>query len=159
MDTTTLLITDLEANIIYARHTLSTGNGQLIPIKEANRELNKTLSQLQVILDSHFPSSKSFVFFTERIRKERPRYFKDQLSLIRKICEHPDLSMYKDVALDYCIANSLYTASDFRAAAEYFQETHKSPARASPELILSKKYPEANPTIRDINEYKRAMEA
>jgi len=154
----TLTITDPDSLVVFARHTLATGRGRLIRISHTGRELNKTLTELLIIVRSHFADEESINSFIERIRSEKPRYIRDQMSLMRNVCEHPDLGAYTNVALAYCIRNHLYAASEFRAAADYFFERSKAPVPACKKLVLPDRYPEPNPKIRDISEYRRAME-
>jgi len=106
---TTLTITDLDSLIVYAKHTLSTGRGELIKLNHTDRELNKTLTELLIIVRSHFTDQESIDTFIERIRSEKPRYIRDQMGLMRKVCEHPDLGAFAKTALEYCIKNHLYT--------------------------------------------------
>jgi hypothetical protein len=154
---TSLIITDAESGIIYARHTLSLGKGELIKLRY-KRELNKSLTELTMLVESYFEESDSFGLFLHRIKADKPRYVRDQLGVIRHVCEHPHLSVYKLMALEYCIQNNLYSASDLRAAAEYFYELRKEPKQVALKPVFSRAYPFANPKVRDINEYKQAME-
>ena len=155
---TTLTITDPDSIIIHAKHTLASGKGELVKIIHEERELNKTLTELLLIVRSHFSDEEAINCFIERIRIDKPRYIRDQMILMRTVCEHPELCDYTKKALDYCLDNHLHSASDFRAAAEYFFELNKTPIRASPKPIISGSYPTPNPKIRDLGEYKRAME-
>ena len=155
---TSLTITDPDSKIIFAKHNLAQGKGKLIKMNHVERELNKTLTELLIIIRSHFADVEPINTFIEQIRNRKPRYIKDQMSLMRMVCEHPELSSYTKVALEHCIKNYLYSASDFRAAAEYYCELSKAPIRASPKPIISGKYPKANPKVRDLNEYRKAME-
>jgi hypothetical protein len=134
------------------------GKGELIRIKKEKRELNKLLCQLHDETIGHFDNQEHIRLFIAKIKEEKPRYIRDQLSLILYVCEHPTLNRCIQKALDYCVRNNIYSESEFRAAAEYFYEISKTPTRASPKSTLSKVYPLTKPKIRDIDEYKKAME-
>jgi len=153
-----MIIMDSETEIIYARHMLSLGKGELVPVKRKRRELNKLLTELLIMVKDHFHNTDEINHYIERIREDKPRYIRDQLCVMRFVCEHPSLNPHIHEALDYCIKNNIYSGSDFRAATEYFYEINKVPVRASPKPNLSKSYPVPNPKIRNVNEYKKAME-
>lgn len=155
----TLLIVDIESEIIYARHMLCLGRGELVGIKKPNRELTKMLFQLENELLEYFDNKELLKGFILNIREDKPRYIRDQLGIIRGVCEHPSLNAYIDKALEYCVRNNIRSASDFRAATEYLYEINKAPVKASPKPYLSDKCPLVNPKIRSIDEYKKVMEA
>lgn len=158
IDGTTLIITDQDTGEIYARHTLNEGRGQLITLLHANRELNKKLPEVYKQVLQHFNNSSEAESYLLKIKEDRPRYFKDQLTVILRVCESAETGKLILEALSYCKKYSLYSASEFKAAAEYYKELNKVPERAAPKPGLPEKYKAINPKIRDINEYKRAME-
>jgi transposase len=152
-----LIISDTESGFLYARHTLCIGKGELVKLDHGVRELNKTLTELLEIVSEAFHNSNSINTFIEGIRHEKPRYIRDQLSLIRKVCEHPEYSKNKEEALEFCLKNRHYSASEFHTTAVYLSETKKVPVRASPLLVFPKKKPQVKPAIRDISEYTQAI--
>ena len=152
-----LIIEDIDSKIIYAKHTLSSGKGELVGLTHTIRELNKTLTELEMLVRTYFKEPEKYDCFYSHLKSEKPRYVRDQLSLLRKSCEHPTYKEYADTALDYCIKNNLFSATDFRAAIEYFYEINKSPAITNEKPVLPKRYPAVNPKIREISEYQKLM--
>jgi hypothetical protein len=70
-------------------------------------------------LFSNETGEEAKIFLTQ-IRKLKPRYARDQYGLIRKTIENSSQqAVYK--ALNYCITHSLYSATEFRNAAGYFE--------------------------------------
>lgn len=154
-----IVITDMETGEIYARHKISMEKGKLISLKHQERDLNNKLESL------HEKAFKSLLYLDEArilldaIKKDKPRYFKDQLGVILKICEEIlDPNIIKQ-ALHYCVLKKLWSAGDFRSSMEYFKELQQEPHKALPSEIskIPAKYRGNNPKVRDINEYKKAM--
>lgn len=158
MKDTTLIISDVETNTIYARHTLSEKKGQLIQQNHAKRELNKKQSELYEIVCDSFEKDAQIKMYLGEIKKEKPRYFKDQLTLIREICEHPILGEYRYDALEYCTKYHQYSAVHFRGAAQYYNEINQRPKTAAKTPFLTEKYMHIHPKVRDIREYIAIVE-
>lgn len=159
IDNGSMVITDIETGEIYARHKISVEKGKLISLNHQERDLNNKQELL------HQKAFKSLLYLDEArvlldaIKKDKPRYFKDQLGVILRICEEiPDPYVIRQ-ALHYCVEKKLWSAGDFRSSMEYFKELQQEPHKASP-LVISKippKYKGKKPKVRDINEYKKAM--
>ncbi len=59
------------------------------------------------------------VEYFEKIRLEKPRYIRDQIIMIRDTFNlYPDTAINK--ALEYCLGNHIYSASDFESVAEKY---------------------------------------
>lgn len=159
IDGTSMVITDAATGEIYARHTISDDKGKIIPLNHSDRELNKKLVEVYDEVLRYFTGKEMAGEFLEGIRKDKPRYFKDQLNVILKTCIGSEKCII-DTSLAYCLKYSLYSAGDFKAATEYYKELSKEPERASPSPVpgLSDKYRTVQPKVRDINEYRKLME-
>ena len=152
-----LVITDKDTQTMYARHTVSKGKGQLIQPHHAKRELNKTQSEMVAIVCDFFGNTPEIEKYLGEIQKEKPRYFKDQLSLLRETCEHPLLKKYRYDALVYCMKYQLYSAVHFTSAAQYYNELRQAPQAEPKKRPLLKTHTHIHPKIRDIREYIEAM--
>lgn len=153
-----LTFTDMETNMIYARHMISLEKGRLIKLNHGEREQNKTLDELHqqvLLLFQDHADCEAFLF---KVKEGHKRYYRDQLSLIRNISEQERLKGSRYEALEYCMSHQLFSAADFRAAIEYFSEIKQAPKQVSPKKGLPGKYPVVNPQVRDINEYQKLME-
>lgn len=159
IDKTSMIITDATTGEIYARHTISNDRGKIVSLNHSDRELNKKLIEVYDEVLRYFTDQGMATEFLEGIRKDKPRYFKDQLNVILKVCIESEKCIM-DTSLAYCLKYNLYSAGDFKAAAEYYKELNKEPERASSAPVpgLSDKYKTLNPKVRDINEYRKLME-
>jgi hypothetical protein len=99
--------------------------------------------------------------FMEFIRSEKPRYIRDQVLLILKTIKDASLEVM-DKALEFCIKNRLYRATDFQDAINHYQKDKHSTddtfdikaSSMTPENLEKIK---VTPKIRDISEYINAL--
>lgn len=154
-----LTVVDNETGKIYARHTVSSERGRLIPLIHEDRELNHKLAELYETTLAFFNDKLAAVTFLTKIKNEKPRYFRDQLTVIIRTCEDNESGTI-DKALTYCQQHHLYSASDFKEAVQYYEELNKLPDRSSPlpKPTIPDKYKTVQTKVRDVNEYKKAME-
>lgn len=158
IDELSMIIVDHETGEIYARHTISDGRGKLISMPHVGREFNKKLPEVYKQVHRCFHESDVSEKFLMTIKENKPRYFKDQLAVILKTCEYAENEALIEKALKYCIHHTLYSASEFKAAVEYFIELDKEPAPVVSKPELSSKYKNITPKVRDIREYQKVME-
>ena len=154
-----LTIVDNETGEIYARHTISSEKGRLIPLSHEDRELNHKLIELYERALTFFKDKQTAVTFLTAIKKEKQRYFRDQLVVIIRTCENNESGSVSK-ALSYCHQHNLYSAGDFKEATQYYEELNKMSDRSSPlpKPTISDKYKMIQTKVRDISEYKKAME-
>lgn len=154
-----LTIVDNETGKIYARHNISTERGRLISLPHEDRELNHKLEELYERALIFFADKQTAATFLAEIRKEKPRYFRDQLTVIIRTCEDNESGTI-DKALFYCQQHHLYSAGDFKEAVQYYEELNKVLDKSSPlpKPTIPDKYKTIQTKVRDISEYKKAME-
>ena len=136
-----LIISSLFGDYIIAEHTLSKNKGELIINNHHERDTTTKLDSLQAELKSKIGNNdendETDTFLTQ-IRRLKPRYARDQYKLIGKTLEaygQPAI----EKALRYCVVNNLYSAVEFRNAAEYFDgrlETEREQPEQSDNLIF-----------------------
>jgi transposase len=115
-----LIIRDTIDNCVIAEHTLSKIKGELVQNNNHKRDTSTSLNVIQDILCKRFNSIDEARVFLTQIRKLKPRYGRDQFALIEKtLNEHGQATVRN--ALDYCLTHSLFSAVEFRNAAEYFE--------------------------------------
>ena len=140
--------------MIY-EHPLSNGKGKLIKAKDHSRNREDSLDKFEekaiIMLGDEYKS------FLNKVRKSKPRYFRDQLSLMEEILEIYPRETVID-AIEYCQRLDLYSFNDVKNASK-FMTTIKP--RLSTEVTSKLKLePISNPDVmnitiqrRDINEY------
>ena len=114
-----LIIRDDIDGYIIAEHKISKIKGELVGNNHHKRDTSEKLNSIQSRLLKAFGNSEAANTFLIQIRRLKARYARDQFSLIEKALENHD-GMVIDKALDYCICHSLFSAVEFKNAAEYF---------------------------------------
>lgn len=99
--------------------------------------------------------------FLEGIKQEKPRYARDQYKMIGKAIDELDKAALSK-ALAFCTENRLYSAVDFKDAAEYFKKMiqMQDPA-AGPDKDTPPEFgghmPDVEVSRREIGEYIRNL--
>jgi transposase len=135
-----LRILDAIDSFMIAEHILSKSKGELISNRHHRRDTSSSVDAVQEALRKLFDSDTEAEagLFLSQIRQLKPRYARDQFTLIEKVLsEHSHAVVCK--ALNYCITHSLFSAVEFRNAAQYFEaraETEKGQS-LHPENVLA----------------------
>jgi transposase len=155
----TVTITDKETGEIYARHPLCNEKGRLIGQKR-DRDYSRTQEQLEENILAMLGGSEPAKQLLIGIHKEKPRYYRDQLGVIKNICLKLTDTLLIESAISYCIERNLYSAGDFKSAMVYLNELNITSERVAPIVKLPglpEKYRNMSPEIRDLSAYEDAM--
>ncbi len=95
--------------------------------------------------------------FLEKIHQEKPRYYRDQLGVIRKLFEKWDLEMILK-GLQYCTEKELYSAVDLKASILYLSQIKTDKKAIERSTALPAKYRGNAPEVRNLRIYDQAME-
>ena len=149
-------IKDTLTGEIYARHPLCHEKGKLIGQKREERDKTKSLQELEKMVQELFDNDKLIKPFLEHIHQEKPRYYRDQLGVIRKLFEEWNK---EDVikGLHYCNENELYSASELKSSIIYLEKIQKTKEIKKPKPTLPSKYRGNKPPKRDLSVYEQAM--
>jgi hypothetical protein len=146
---TTVLIQQQDDNLIIcdgdlveiARHKISLLKGMNIRNSNHYRNHTNDIDELIQNVSKMFSNQAKATQYMEKIRKESPRYIRDQASIIANICVRYD-QQELDRTLQYCFENSIYKATDFepvlKSLRKQKQETPSTPKNNK--SLLQKKY-------------------
>ena len=110
-----LHIMDAMGELNIATHDICEGKGRLIKLDSHRRDKDsKTISLLE---DTVSLLGEEFRGYLEAIRKEKPRYVRDQYAIIVDTCKTYGRETVL-AAMAYCVSLELYGANDLRGAAE-----------------------------------------
>ncbi len=152
-----LSITDVLTGEIYAKHPLCHDKGQLIGKKRKTRDKSKSLLELEESLNELFEQNYLIMPFLKHIHKEKPRYYRDQLGVIKKLFEEWNTEMVIK-GLQYCSEKELYSAGELKSSIIYLSELQKEkPKIKKVESKLPEKYRGGNPETRDLSIYENAI--
>ena len=121
-----LVIIDPENETEITRHVVYKGTGKLVKKSSHQRDKNKKIDAYMEEVAALLGDKKEARQFIETIRELRARYIRDQLQLLKEAAlNKPEELVSK--ALNYCLRNSLYSATCFRDALLHFQRTPDKP--------------------------------
>lgn len=159
-----LVIYEIETNKELAQFEIPDTKGNLVKNNNHKRDNSQRIIPLMKRLAEKFPDSQKAQTFFEEIHKEKPRYIRDQLTLIEASVESVN-SRTIEKALDYCISHKLISAVDFKDAVKHYavmtEEKGQPPNISNPPITgltetASSKIG-VKPRIRDISEYVKIM--
>jgi len=155
-----LVIKDMSGDHL-ATHEISFGRGRLISNTDHKRDKSKKIDGLMLDVAVLFPDNDSALMYLERIRKEKPRYARDQFQYIRKCVERANADI-AGKTLRCCIDNGIYNARDFEAVLDMYLEQSKTDGSPVTELkqvslTINKKIAEITPNTSNILDYEKIM--
>lgn len=120
-----LYIKNLSGNLICS-HEIALGKGETIQNNNHKRDTTSKIDQLINDVAGKFHNPAAAYKYFNHIRKQKPRYIRDQLNIINKCFDsHTDETLNE--ALGFCMEQSIYSAADFKAVVEKIsRETNKT---------------------------------
>lgn len=114
----TLLVVSASSGTLLCSHTISTEKGKLVSNTDHKRQKSDVkIAQMIADISSLFEEPFLAVQYMENIRKEKPRYLRDQLSLLKQTIEGLDARVAGQ-ALQYCTRMSVFSANDFKSVTD-----------------------------------------
>ncbi|MDX9774310.1 MAG: IS21 family transposase [Bacteroidales bacterium] len=151
-----LIIKDASGSIITT-HLIPEGVGNNIINTNHRRDTSIKLDALRGRVREFFGRSGDIDMFIEKINTLYPRYVRDQLTAVLMAAERSG-QQQAEVALEFCVRNSLFSASDFKSILQGQQagRAHSTPRQvikplgdAKTQLIVN-----IEPERSDIREYE-----
>ncbi len=114
-----LEICDLETGELLVSHKPALGKGELVCTNSQRRDYSQGIAVLYDRALAILGGSREAARFLEQLRNERPRYVRDQYQLVLSTAgRHSPESLTR--ALSHCLERGIWSAVEFRTAAEYF---------------------------------------
>lgn len=107
-----LVISDEEGKEI-CRHRLATGSGKKVFNSDHKRDKTAAINQMITQLCELLPDAEKGRVWLEQIRKDKPRYIRDQIMIIKEAIAGATPQHIANT-LNYCIENQIRSATDFR---------------------------------------------
>lgn len=154
-----VIITDIETKLLITKHKLSKEKGKLIKITHPERERDTKLEDMYNEVLVSLGGGDDSIQFLKSIKELKPRYMKDQLSVIKKSVAATSAAIIQD-SLNYCIKRNLFSATLFNDTILFMNDKQKTCAnvKQSQSNSIPEKYRTIKTQVRDTNEYKQAME-
>lgn len=150
-------ITDTLTGEIYASYSLCHDKGKLIGQKRDERDKSKSLQEQEKMVLELFQNDELAAPFLEHIHQDKPRYYRDQLGVIRKLFEEWNTELLIR-GLHYCFEKELYSAGDLKSSIIYLNQIKAEPKKKETMPALPSKYRGNIPEVRDLSVYEYAME-
>ncbi|KAF1085119.1 Integrase core domain protein [Sporotomaculum syntrophicum] len=155
-----LIIFDLETEKELAKFEIPYTKGNLVRNNNHLRDRSPKINSLMKRVAEKFSDSQKARAFFEEIHKEKPRYIRDQLTLIEASLETTD-RIAIDKALDFCMSHRLNNAVDFRDAVKHYAIVTQEKNASTPPITGLTETASVKigikPRIRDISEYVKIM--
>jgi hypothetical protein len=141
-----LIVLDDKGQGELCRHRVATGKGQKILNSDHKRDKSSAIGEMMGQLASQMPDPQKARDWFELIKKEKPRYVRDQLLIVRETVETIDLELTARV-LQYCLDNKITSAMDFKAIAAHYMHQQEDKETTKGKIVplnpLSGKFPDA----------------
>ena len=147
-------------NLQMARYKIHKGRGRLISNPNFKRDYSAKIEELMEQVSSHFDDPALAKNYFQQIRKDNPRYIRDQLLLVRQLVKEQDPQIMNE-ALRFCIEHRVFKATDMESLVEKLvaQRKQASPSGPPPTQIqtMNKASFKITPQKSDISDYQNLM--
>ena len=157
-DDNRLIIYNRENNKI-ASHILYSGKGKTIGGSNYRRDFSSGIDQLIEDLSNQFKDPERAKEYLLQIRKDKPRYIRDQLQHIKKLTGVFDMKVMSQ-AMDFCIENKIYRATDLGSVAKRIHSQNSQDTTIKQPITINTINRTAHrivPNKSDISDYQSLM--
>jgi len=112
---------------LLSNHIIAFGKGRTVRNTNNQRDTSQKVQHLIEEVSALFTNQSLATIFLQHIRKEKPRYVRDQMMLIKKELVISDTSLALK-ALEYCQRNRLYSATEFCDVLRSYKQVKTSPS-------------------------------
>ena len=145
-------IIDYDTGEKIAEHDLCAQRGQLIQNTNHLRDHSEDINKLYQNVIDNIGENEAVKRFLNKIKKDKPRYIRDQYLLIIKTTENlSQVEIYK--AVNYCISNDLWSATDLASVVDNLDKISASNSNSNEVTEIDDIY-EVKTKIRDLDEYE-----
>lgn len=146
---------DFTTGEILEEYALATGIGKCVRQNHPERDRYSKHNELKKRVLHGFGESAQARLFIEAMLLDKPRYTRDQLSVIAKLQQQYSKEELLN-AVAYCMERNLHTASDFKDTLEYFA-SYEEPA-CGMEVKIPLKYSLVVAQTRPVDVYASLVE-
>lgn len=133
-----LIIYEEATGRILAEHPLCVSKkGELVRNNHHGRDRSKDIQAYLDHVAKQFHQTEKARDYLEEIRRQKPRYIRDQLQAIEKELMETEAKV-ADQALTYCLKYKLYRATDVTDAIRHFKEQQQGQVASQPEPMEPK---------------------
>lgn len=119
IDKEKLVIIDGSNQHEICRHAITTGKGNKVLNTDHKRDKSAAINEMIEELVIKLSDPETGRTWLNLIKKDKPRYIRDQLLIIREAIEETEPDIIKTV-VKYCCENNIASASDFKAVVKHY---------------------------------------
>ena len=165
---TTVLVEQTDDNllVIYntdntkiACHKIYSGKGKTIGGNNYKRDFSSGIDQMIDTLSGQFANAHQVKEYLFQLRHDKPRYIRDQLQHIKKLTVTFNMEVMNQ-AMDFCIENKIYRATDLGSVAKKIQSRINGDNVIPPPIIIdtiTRTAYKIVPNKSDISDYQSLM--
>ncbi len=116
-----LIISERETKQEICRHKVASARGSKVVNSNHKRDTTAAIAEMIQALCCLLPDQEKGLQWLEMIKKEKPRYIRDQIQIIQGAIAKADSAQVAK-AVDFCLANAITRATDFRAILDLEQK-------------------------------------
>lgn len=142
-----------------ASHKIYTGQGKTIGGNNYKRDFTSGIDQMIDELSGQFNNVDQVKKYLSKIRHDKPRYIRDQLQHIKKLTGTFNMEIMNQ-AIDFCIENKIYKATDFGSVAKKIQSQINRDTVITPPIIvetINRAAHKIMPNKSNISDYQSIM--
>lgn len=118
-----------------ASHKIYIGEGKTIGGNNYKRDFSSGIDQMIDDLSGLFTSADQVKEYLSKLRHDKPRYIRDQLQYIKKLTGTFNMEVMNQ-AIDFCIENKIYKATDLGSVAKKIQSQITRDNTITPPVII-----------------------
>ena len=112
-DNGSLVISSIQ-DIHICTHPISNEKGKIVGNTDHRRQESDKIDKMVADISLLFESPVLALQYMENIRREKPRYIRDQLSVLKQTTQGTD-TLILNQALQYCLNMNVFSANDFKS--------------------------------------------
>jgi len=153
-----LIICNTEGKVI-ATHTIYPGKGETVGGSHYKRELEERIDDLIDGISNQFTDPVLVKQYCQRIRKDKPRYIRDQMGIIKRLLKNYPLEIVEQAVI-FCAESKIYRAKDLESVVkrDYLKQSQEE-SLEQPVVIktINQNAHKIIPDKSDISDYQSLM--
>jgi transposase len=146
-------------NKIIATHAIYPGQGKTVGGTHYKRDVSGRIDELIDEISGQFADPVSVKQYCQLIRKDKPRYIRDQMLIIKKLLRIYNMEIVEQ-AVAFCIENRIYRATDMESIVKRFHSEQSQKETLEQPIIIKTINQTAHkiiPDKSDISDYQSLM--
>jgi len=146
-------------NKIIATHAIYPGQGKTVGGTHYKRDVSGRIDELIDEISGQFADPVSVKQYCQLIRKDKPRYIRDQMLIIKKLLRIYNMEIVEQ-GMAFCIENRIYRATDMESVVKrYHSEQSQKETLEQPIIIktINQTAHKIIPDKSDISDYQSLM--